>query len=46
MEDKALLSTEEASGVEKAELLIVIPAYNEAENIEGCEPSDCQFSAV
>ena len=34
MEDKALLSTEEASGAEKAELLIVIPAYNEAENIE------------
>ena len=34
MEDKALLSTEVASGAEKAELLIVIPAYNEAENIE------------
>ena len=34
MEDKALLSTEVASGTEKAELLIVIPAYNEAENIE------------
>ena len=34
MGDKALLSTEEASGAEKAELLIVIPAYNEAENIE------------
>ncbi len=34
MEDKALLSTEGASGTEKAELLIVIPAYNEAENIE------------
>jgi hypothetical protein len=31
MEDKALLSTEVASGAEKAELLIVIPAYNEAE---------------
>ena len=34
MEDKALLSTEVASEAEKAELLIVIPAYNEAENIE------------
>ena len=34
MEDKALLSTEVASGAEKAELLIVIPAYYEAENIE------------
>ena len=28
MEDKALLSTEVASGAEKAELLIVIPAYS------------------
>ena len=37
MEDKALLSTEVASGAEKAELLIVIPAYNEAENIERVE---------
>lgn len=34
MSDKAPLHTEETAGIQSAELLIIIPAYNEAENIE------------